>query len=31
VSNGRAQKFRPKKNADPAKLIAKPAHPAWVN
>ena len=31
VSNGRAQKFRPKKNADPAKLIAKPVHPAWVN
>ncbi len=29
VDTGRAQKFRPKKGADQARLIGQPAHPAW--
>ena len=29
VSNGRVQKFRPKKGADPEKLVGKPAYVAW--
>ena len=29
VSNGRVQKFRPKKGADPAKLVGKPVYAAW--
>jgi hypothetical protein len=29
VSNGRVQKFRPMRGADPAKLISKPEYVAW--
>jgi hypothetical protein len=29
VPNGRVQKFRPLKGADPAKLVAKPIYDAW--
>ena len=29
VSNGRVQKFRPMKGADPAKLVGKPVYAAW--
>ncbi len=29
VFNGRAQKFRPKPGADPAKLIGQPVRAAW--
>jgi hypothetical protein len=29
VSNGRVQKFRPLKGADPAKLVGKPVYSAW--
>src|SRR5450759_1111106 len=29
VSNGRVQKFRPLKGADPAKLVGKPVYAAW--
>jgi NHL repeat len=31
VSNGRVQKFRPMKDADPEKLISKPDYPTWKN
>jgi hypothetical protein len=31
VSNGRVQKFRPMKGADPEKLISKPDYPTWKN
>ncbi len=29
VGNGRAQKFRPRAGADPAKLVGKPVYAAW--
>ena len=29
VSNGRVQKFRPLKGADPKKLVSKPFYGAW--
>lgn len=29
VFNGRAQKFRPKKGADPAQLVGQPVRAAW--
>jgi hypothetical protein len=29
VDNGRAQKFRPRHNADPAQIIGQPVRAAW--
>jgi peptidylamidoglycolate lyase len=31
VSNGRAQQFRPKKGADPTKLVGQPVRGVWTN